>query len=133
MDERMVESETRLIEMLNDLPLAPLPPHFVSEVMAQLKPAAKPAPIPIHFRLEFLDWAIPAFTAVFALAIFFLWSGLALPNVSSLPAALSQFFATFNSNWLALILLTLILEIYVGIMLAYWLWSDNANFVIRNP
>ncbi len=68
--------EESLEAMLPLLPLAPLPPDFMEQLMSQVARyprSYRPAP----FKLQFLDFALPAFIAVFGLVTFVLmtWLG----------------------------------------------------------
>ena len=59
----MDEKEAWIDDALNTYPLAPVPPGLRRRVMAQI--AAERQPPAIAFRLDFLDFAVPAFIAFF--------------------------------------------------------------------
>jgi hypothetical protein len=60
--------DPKVDSFLAELPLAPLPAGFTRRVMKAL-PSRQAHPLP-KFRLEFLDLAIPTFTALFASLVF---------------------------------------------------------------
>jgi hypothetical protein len=86
MDEFNQQQNTLLDSALNDLAIAPLPPDFTNQVMANIhaltvhsaQREAVPA-APIRFRLQFLDIALALFWSL-ALAVIWMitlwWTGL---------------------------------------------------------
>ncbi len=71
----------RLIDAaLDAYPLAPIPPGFTARVMAEVR---KPA---VAFRLEFIDFAIPAFIALFSAVLLAagMWAVLSIDRLTML-------------------------------------------------
>lgn len=128
MDEFPFVEDAQLDHALNQLPLAPLPSGFVQQVMARLPQTAEP----VHFRLEFFDWAIPLLTAVFVLVLILLFGGLIPEGIPSLSLNLAQFSRSLTTNWQTFLAATLFVEIYVGVIVGFWLWSDRSLPVIGN-
>jgi anti-sigma factor RsiW len=65
----MHKPDTKIDAFLDRLPLAPLPEGFTQRVMAAVKNEVSTKRKP-GFRLEFLDLAIPVFSAFFATMVF---------------------------------------------------------------
>ena len=65
MDEMLTE-ERRIDEAIESYPLAPLPPGFTQQVMAQVQHTPQ---LDVTFRLQFIDLALPAFITAFVTAV----------------------------------------------------------------
>lgn len=125
MDEMVSAEEQLLDQALTTLPLAPLPAGFTARVMAQIE---QPAPIaPVRFRLDFLDWAVPTFTAVFVIVVWLLLQSTAVVPVSDMLAGgnLPGLIITLLSHQMTRLFLLLLLEIYIGAVVGLWLWYDR--------
>ncbi|MDX1436718.1 MAG: hypothetical protein R3335_07905 [Anaerolineales bacterium] len=59
----MYNPDPNIVDALRRRPPAPLPESFVGRVMAHIEPVRP------RFRLEFLDIAVPAFMAAFAMIV----------------------------------------------------------------
>jgi hypothetical protein len=126
MDDQPWTPETVIEETLNHYPLEPLPEHFVDQVMTRIRVLAL-EPAQVRFRLDFLDWAIPLFSAFFALILIGLirrwafWDGLFWNDVST----------TLNPDWLFIIGLIVIAETVLAGMVGVWLWFDKPLPIVR--
>ncbi|MGB1250137.1 MAG: hypothetical protein ACPG8W_05845 [Candidatus Promineifilaceae bacterium] len=101
-----------LDDALNELPLAPLPPTLISNVMAQIAPAPAIEP----FRLRASDiWL--ALTAAFVVACM-LFSPLTFVNIlteMSIPE-LGTMTENIRGDWLGFSILLVLAEIVLGIV-----------------
>ena len=122
------EQDVVIEEALNRYELAPLPPSFVSQVMAQVEMAAVEFP-PVRFQLDFVDWAIPTFAAAFTAVLLFIlnrWDALAnggLIRAVSVPDVINS----FQPNALFLIGIIVVAEIFIAAVVAVWLWNDRSD------
>jgi len=130
MDEMVSAQEQLLDQALTTLPLAPLPAGFTACVMAQIEQQTHMAPV--RFRLDFLDWALPTFTAVFVLVVWLLLQNTAAAPVSDILAGgnLPGLIITLLSHQTTRLFLLLMLEIYIGAVVGLWLWYDRPMSVV---
>jgi hypothetical protein len=129
MDEFPFVEDAQLDHALNQLPLAPLPSGFVQQVMTRVPQSAEP----VRFQLEFFDWAIPLFTAVFTLILILLFGGQLPGGMPPISLNLAQFTRSLTTNWQTLWVAALFMEVYIGAIVGFWLWSDRSLPVIRHP
>lgn len=124
-----IDQDIVLEMMLTELPQAPLPPGFVANVMARVEheAEAKTAVVVPRFRLQFLDWALPTFIALF-LGIVFVLVGQTDWLTSLLEmgetAVLSQ-----NSLQLGLIFTVVMGEIVLGVIVCLRLWDEPLDWL----
>ncbi len=130
MDEMVSAQEQLLDQVLTTLPLAPLPEGFTARVMAQIEQQTHMAPV--RFRLDFLDWAVPTFTAVFVLVVWFLLQSTAAAALSGTLAGLNLpgLIIMLLSHQMTRLFLLLLLEIYIGAVVGLWLWYDRPMSVV---
>lgn len=123
MTEPQTELDNAIIEALEDLPLAPLPPGFVYATMRKITP--KP-----RFRLQFLDLALPVLSGVFfvcTLMILGWFTGNFTYEWLPYPAGFAQGFFGLITQLPGYMLLALALGVeaalvmVVGITVALWL------------
>ena len=132
MDESMVDQDTLLDDWLDSVPLAPLPSGFVSRVMAQVQTVPQ-AVRPPRFRLEFLDWALPVFTALFALLLMLIWRPLA-PAAARLfldDNPLTAVAAGQVPDLLLVIGLLVLAELFLAGVVGVWLWADRPGYGVE--
>ena len=103
-------------------PQRPLPPHFVSQVMVQLKPQP-----PARFRLHFLDIVLPIFITLFVVILLFvsawLTGQLTVTWFPQIDLAIS--FKQPDSIWVGLGVATLVGEIAIAAWVCIMLWLDR--------
>ncbi|MCL4265450.1 MAG: hypothetical protein KJ069_19705 [Anaerolineae bacterium] len=130
MDEMVSAQEQLLDQVLTTLPLAPLPEGFTARVIAQIEQQTHMAPV--RFRLDFLDWAVPTFTAVFVLVVWFLLQSTAAAALSGTLAGLNLpgLISMLLSHQMTRLFLLLLLEIYIGAVVGLWLWYDRPMSVV---
>ena len=131
----MIEEQTNpeptpvtLEESLHTLPLAPLPPGFVRQVMVQV--AAQPQTAPPRFRLQFLDVALALALGGFMILLLStaVWY-LEQSDAGWLPALMAQIGQMAQSEtavllWF-LIAAAIAAEIALGIFVCVQLWQDR--------
>ena len=118
MDEQLL-TDPILDEALNNLPLEPLPPHFVNRVMAEVQQTPQ---VVTHesFRLNYLDFLIPGF-----LLLFFGVITAVLLSGSNMEVDPLNFMQLFSVRGTAVLLLALFIEICLGIIAYFYLWSEQ--------
>ena len=120
MDEQL-STDPILDEALDNLPLEPLPPHFVNRVMAEVQQTPQ-AVVHESFRLNYLDFLIPGFLLLFfgaITAVFFFASGRGLDLFGSPQTFVAGGWGT------AVLFLALFIEICLGIIAYFYLWSEQ--------
>lgn len=123
------QPETTLEAALTDFPLAPLPPRFVEQVMAQVQryPRFQPEP----FRLQFLDFALPAFWATFAMLLLALvsWSSgqWQMEWLPAWPAQLAQISTLLQGQWGQVGVFVVLIEVMGGVVICATLWQDRSG------
>lgn len=123
--------------MLAELPQAPLPVSFVADVMARVEAEAvrETAVVIPPFRLQFLDWVLPAFVALVLGVVFVLigqtdwlaaWSemGDTAAVVSTLRAVLPD-----NAGQLGWVITAVVGEIALAVMICLRLWGGSAEWI----
>jgi len=118
--------DTMIEEALNNTPLEPLPPGFVNQVMVHVQ-AASPTAAPPRFRLDFLDWALPLFSALFALLVLGFvgrWQILGLAEGLS-QATVTAVYHSFSPDWLFVSGLVIFAEIFLAAAVGVWVWFDR--------
>jgi len=111
---------------IESYPLAPLPSGFVNRLMAQVEQEPRAVDLP-RFRLQFLDVALPAFLALFALMVVTggIWLGgqlnaAGLANPQSNLALIGQI-----PPWFGVGALAVLGEVTMMIMVGVRLWLDG--------
>jgi hypothetical protein len=120
------DQDSCLDAAIETYPLAPLPSGFVNRVMAQVKQQPQAIVRP-RFRLQFLDVALPAFMALFALLVMVvgMWLTGQL-GAAGLPAVqLNLTSAGQVPPWFGISAVVVLGEVMVAIMVGAMLWLDR--------
>lgn len=125
MDELNRQQDALLGSALNELPLAPLPPEFTTQVMTTIHSAKREvlSDAPIRFRLQFLDIALALFWSLvlaFVWTITLWWTGLLrldwLPEAQASFSFVDQLVVTNPSLLLGGIMLLLLEMCLLGLV-----------------
>ena len=132
MNER-VDHDKMLDTMLAELPQAPLPAGFVADVMARVEGEAvgKTAVVIPPFRLQFLDFVLPTFVALFLGAVFVLigqtdWLTFwfEIGDVAAIANAMRAALPA-NGGQLGLIITAVVGEIALAAVICLRLWGGS--------
>lgn len=118
MDEQML-TDPILDDALDNLPLEPLPLHFLNRVMAEVQHTPQLAP-QVSFRLNYLDVLIPCFLGLFFVlvtAVFILTTNMGVNLFSSTQS--------FSGSGTAVLFIALFIEMCLGIIAYFYLWSEQ--------
>jgi hypothetical protein len=120
------DQDSFLDAAIETYPLAPLPTDFVSRVMTQVGQQPQVIILP-RFKLQFLDVALPAFMALFALLLVVvgMWLTGRL-DAAGLPAVqLNLALAGQVPPWFGISAVVVLGEVMVAIMVGVMLWLDR--------
>lgn len=139
MDESTPLSDELMDELLAQRPYAAAPPDFTDKVMTRIQSVYSPAMhVPIRFRLEPLDIALPVLIACLVVLALGLtgqfaslgittpvdWSAVRLTTTLPLP---TEWLA---ANWLRLVGLFVFAEVALGMLFCVWLWLDQPIILV---
>lgn len=138
-----IDQDVVLDKLLADFPQAPLPAGFVAGVMAQVEAQREsahrvtPAQFVLPpFRLQFIDWVLPAFAAVFLGIVFVLigqtdWlTALLTTGETTTSPSFVQTVLLQDSLHLGLIITAVIGELAVVAIICFQLWGESLDWVL---
>lgn len=129
------QSETMVEQALDEYPLAPLPPHFVRQVMVRV--ARLPQWQPEPFRLHWRDTVVPALMTVFVYLLLSLSLWLFGRDVAWLPPTPALFSMNVDSlatvGWLSVAIMILVGEIGLLMWVGVSLWWDQPFMMKSEP
>jgi len=120
------DQDSFLDAAIETYPLAPLPTDFVSRVMTQVGQQPQVIILP-RFKLQFLDVALPAFMALFALLLVVvgMWLTGRLDAVGLPAVQLNLALAGQVPPWFGISAIVVLGEVMVAIMVGVMLWLDR--------
>ncbi len=135
MNELQEQAEMIVETAVNEYPMAPLPTHFVTRVMARI--AVVPQWRPEPFRISWRDLLLPGGTTIFTYFLISLTLWLLGRDVAWLPTspALLPFTldSLINIGWLSIAIMVILGEIGLLLLVGLGLWWDRPLTVISEP